>query len=431
MPAARDANWVDGLRGTASLMIVCGHLCTAFVPWLHRPAMAEDEGPWIFQLPLLRLCVSGRAAVAIFFLITGYVNSLGPISKSRSGNTDGAFASIARSALARSGKLVLPTIFATFVSWFLAQTNAYKMAQHIDATWIRQGYHRQEPTVWLAIVHLFRAQIATWIGDWNEYDGTQWTLHLFLEGAMMVYLTMLASVLVTPRARKYIYGALYVYAWLAGNNHEATIKSLNIIAGMFVAELNVELGSSATETLPTPVPSFLILLGFFMSGYPQECAEWMPWSNTMRVIMEPIIPEHADLRRYWDHLGAATILMGVFFSRNARRLLTSPVFNFLGRVSFPVYLLHNQLMKSVLVWMIYTPSWLNPPKNDKGELMDLQRASLPHCLVAIAVFYYILYRLALAWTVYIDPICAKIVKWATSKAYGDGQEGNWEKAILG
>lgn len=197
-------------------MVVSGHLCTALVPWLHSPANDPKLAPHIFQLPFFRLAVGGRSAVALFFLVTGYVNSIGPISKSRAGNHDAAFTGIARSALARSGRLILPTMLATFVTWFLANTNAYHMTKHVDSTWIRQGWHRQEPTIFEAFRSLVKAETETWTIGWNDYDGTQWTLHLFLEGSMLVYTTMFATVMVKPKARMLIYGVLYLYFWQLG-----------------------------------------------------------------------------------------------------------------------------------------------------------------------------------------------------------------------
>lgn len=431
--APRDANWVDGLRGVASFMVVCGHLCTAFVPWLHSPAHSAKEAPYIFQLPFFRLCVGGRSAVALFFLITGYVNSIGPIGKSRAGNTEAAFTGIARSALARSGRLVLPTLIATLFSWFLANTNAYHMTKHVDSTWIRQGWHRQEPTIWAALKSLFRAEVETWTNGWDEYDGTQWTLRLFLEGSMMVYMTMLATILVTPRARKSVFVLLYLYSWACGQGlSSGALKGMNIVVGMFVAELHNQYKDSATSVLPAPFPALLILVGMFMCGYPQDAPERAAWSHTMARFMHKLVPKDADVRRYWDSLGASSVLLGIFFSRNARRVLTSPVFNFLGRVSFPVYLLHNTLIKSVLTWMIYLPSAMNPPRNERGEQMDLQRGSITHIFIAVGVFYYILYRMALLWVVYIDPLCAKVVNASLRWAYGESlsYNGSLEKSVL-
>ncbi|PSN64418.1 hypothetical protein BS50DRAFT_73425 [Corynespora cassiicola Philippines] len=438
--APRDANWIDGLRGVASFMVVCGHLCTALVPWLHAPAPNPQTAPHFFQLPFFRLAVGGRSAVALFFLITGYVNSIGPIGRSRSGNVDGAFGGIARSALARSGRLVLPTMIATALTWFLANTNAYHMTKHVDSTWIRQGWHRQEPTLWMALKSLCKAEIETWTIGWNDYDGTQWTLHLFLEGSMLVYMTMFATVLVKPKARFIIYGVLYIYFWQLGEGLAiGALKGLNIIFGMFVAELHNHYKDSATSVLPAPIPGLMILLGMFMAGYPQDAPQNAHWSHTMQKLMHSLTVKDADVRRYWDHLGASTVLLGIFFSRNARRVLTSPVFNFLGRVSFPVYLMHNTFIKSVLTWMIYLPSAMNPPRNEKGEQMDLQRGSTTHVLIAIAVFYYLLYRAAALWMAHIDPICAKIVNAATKWAYGEPQpadarpilrNGHTEKTVL-
>lgn len=176
--------------------------------------MNEDGDFALFQLPILRLLVGGRSAVAMFFLITGYVNSLGPLTKIKAGDIDSAYSNIARSALARSGRLILPTMIATFITWFFAQANAYQMARHADAIWIKQGWHAPDGSVMAALRGLLRAETGTWTTGWNEYDGTQWTLVLFLEGSMMVYMTMMVATLVTPKARVAIFGVLYGYGWL-------------------------------------------------------------------------------------------------------------------------------------------------------------------------------------------------------------------------
>ena len=83
--------------------------------------------------------------------------------------------------------------------------------------------------------------------------------------------------------------------------------------------------------------------------------------------------------------------------------------------------MHNTMIKTVLTWMVYLPSAMNPPRNEKGEEMDLQRGSTFHIFVAVALFYYILYRLAALWVQYIDPACAKVVNAFTKWATGDAQ----------
>jgi hypothetical protein len=184
------------------------------VPYLHSPT--TPDGPTLFQLPYFRLCVSGRTSVAIFFIVTGYVNAIGPLSKIAAGDMNAALTSLSRSALTRTGKLVLPAAIATLISWTLSQLGAYQMTEFVDAQWIKQG-HRPPATTWYeAVKTLFKAQVGTWTGVWDEnYDGTQWTLILFLEGSMVVYLTIFSTLLVQRRARMVVFAALWVYGWLS------------------------------------------------------------------------------------------------------------------------------------------------------------------------------------------------------------------------
>ncbi|CAN9210355.1 unnamed protein product [Alternaria alternata] len=396
----RDANWIDGLRGIASFMVVCGHLCTAFVPWLHQPAQDAKTAPHLFQLPFFRLAVGGRSAVALFFLVTGYVNSIGPIGKSRQGNHDAAFHGIARSALARSGRLILPTMAATIVTWFMANTNAYHMTKHVDAQWIRQGWHRQEPTLWMAFKSLFRAQTETWTTGWDEYDGTQWTLHLFLEGAFLVYTTMLATILVRPKARFIVYGVMYAYFWQVGKDLTVgSIKGLNIVTGMFVAELHNHYKDAATSVLPAPIPALMIICGMFMAGFPQDSANNTRWSHTMATIMHSLTADKTDIRRYWT----TSALPSSSSESSSRETLVNS---------------SHHLFSTSLV------------ANEKGEQQDLQRGSTTHILIAIAVFYYILYRSAALWVKHVDPIFATMVNAATKWAYGEPQQKE-SRPILG
>lgn len=397
--------------------MVCGHLCTSFVPELHNPAPGPGETPLLFQRPFLRTVVSGRSAVALFFLITGYVNSIGPISRAKSGNTEDAFARISHSAFARSARLILPTMFATFFSWFVANVNGYRFIRHVDATWIRQGYYGPSPNLGAALASLIRYNMETWTTGWNPYDGTQWTVIMFIEAAMYVYLTMVSTMLITPKARRIVFAILYVYGWWSYKSRGA-IKAMNVVIGMVVADMHVAFGDKATQMIPKFAPFVMLLVGVFLCNFPQNAAENAPWSNAMKIIMESITHKDSDIRRYWDSLGASTVFIAIFFSGPMRRVLTSKVFNFLGRVSFPVYLIHNLLIKTVLAWMVYFPSWMNPQFNENGEQMDLARPGKAHMAVAIMVFYYILYRVAYLWTCTIDPLIDRWIKAGTSWARG-------------
>lgn len=209
----------QGLRGVASFIVVTGHLCTCFVPYLLSPMKDEkgEQGMSIFQYPLLRLCVSGRAAVAIFFFITGFVNSLNPVKNARAGNTSVGLKNLARSTFTRSGRLVVPTTAATLIGWVLAETGVFSMAARSDSWWIQGVAEPPDPTFGAAVLHLLKTLVLSWDNGKMDFDKTHWTLVFFLKGSMRVYLALLAMTLLSKRSWYIITLFLYTYSWCTGD----------------------------------------------------------------------------------------------------------------------------------------------------------------------------------------------------------------------
>ncbi|KAI5301214.1 hypothetical protein KEM55_000428 [Ascosphaera atra] len=411
-PKKRDDNWVDGLRGVASFIVVTGHLCTSFCDYLHNPSPDDhgEQSPYLFQLPFFRLIVAGRGAVAIFFFITGFVNSLNPVKNARAGNTAVGLKNLARSTFTRSGRLVAPTTFATLIGWVLAQMNGFGMALRSDSWWIRGVATPPDPTWWDAFVHLFKSVTLSWANGKTDFVKTHWTLIFFLHASFTVYLALMAMTLLSKRSWYVTNIFLYVYAWCSGNYLVGT----NIFAGILMAQLQIDLGSRATSLLPKAMPSIMIFLALFFCSYPQENQTWQPWSRHMQDFMVRITPGGTEHSRYWMSLGTTLLMFGVFFSRNARRVLTSPLFNFLGRVSFPVYLLHDTLIRTILVWLVYGPDAARQPTHDpQGNPIppgQLHRCGTLGFIFIIPVFYASIYGASYAWNWYVDPICANIVE---------------------
>ncbi|EER39968.1 conserved hypothetical protein [Histoplasma capsulatum H143] len=224
---------------------------------------------------------------------------------------------------------------------------------------------------------------------------------------------------------------------MANPSRPQDIVGININSGLLLAHLQATYGSRATSTLPKPLPALLILVGLLICSFPQDNHQWTGWSFAMRRLMLSITPVHAErfIGRYWVNIGCTVLMTGVFFSRNARRLLTHPLFNFLGRCSFPVYLLHNTLLRSLLVWMVYGASAASAEewgrKNQDGSPAQLRRGGTATFVVAVPVFYAVLYAVAWAWMERVDPLCARIVGWMRERMFaeevelgeGDGDRG--------
>ena len=233
--ANRDTKWADvrrtlstihdfckltytkGLRGIASLLVVTAHISRSLAPYLLSPAMSASLPPVLLQLPFLRILVMGRASVAVFAILSGYVNALKPIKQSRTGNIDAVLSGIAKSAFRRTGRFMIPAIIATTASWLVCQFGGYNLASTVDAAWIRDTSPIPSTSFAGALSDLFSNLVTTWTDGGNQYDRIQWTLCYLLRGSMLVYLTLFATAYVQPKFRVLIYSIMYLYYWKSGD----------------------------------------------------------------------------------------------------------------------------------------------------------------------------------------------------------------------
>lgn len=184
--------------------------------------MSEKLPPTLFQLPFIRCLVMGRASVAAFALLAGFVNSLSALKKARAGNTDAALQGIAKSAFRRTGRFVTPAVIATTISWLLCQFGAYRIANISSSNWIRDTSPAPSSSFAMAFYDLFRNLGTTWLNGANEYDRIQWTLTFLLWGSMMTYLTLFATVYVKPKWRMFILMGMYYFKWKSGDCEQPT-----------------------------------------------------------------------------------------------------------------------------------------------------------------------------------------------------------------
>lgn len=173
---------------------------------------------YLFQQPFLRLIVAGRFSVSLFFLITGYVNSVQSIKQIRNGEQSGVLAKLSKNTIIRAARLIVPTNMAILGVWLACQLNGFKFASQVDASWIRvvASAAPPGPTFRDAITGLFRNWVLFWQNGVSPYDPTFWTIPFFLKASMLVYLTLLATIFTTPKFTKLLLISLYCFAWLSG-----------------------------------------------------------------------------------------------------------------------------------------------------------------------------------------------------------------------
>ncbi|KAJ5469624.1 hypothetical protein N7539_009242 [Penicillium diatomitis] len=414
----RANNWIDGLRGVAALVVVTYHLCSCFANWLNSPAMEEHGSVHVFQYPFLRLIVGGRSSVALFFLITGYVNSYGTRERVRDGDAGLALVGLSKTTFTRTAKLVLPTNVALIIGWGVCQLNGYSVAAQVDSSWIRAGAVAPGPTLCSALWALFKNLTVFWHGGVGIYDHTYWTIPFFVKGSMVVYLTLLGTAYTQTRWTKLILAFLYIFAWSGGQS----LADINVYAGMLLAELSVDYGPRATSVISRASSISMIIFGLFIASFPDENVDWMPWSRAINNLAVLVVPAGGEVNRYVISVGTTLFSFGVFFSQDARQVLSHSIMNFLGRISFPIYLIHNTLIRTILTWLVYRDSAMREglhPVNAEGNPKYLKRGGILTFILGLSIFYAALFYTSYLWTIYVDPPCGRLVAWMSEKAFGE------------
>ncbi|TPX18281.1 uncharacterized protein E0L32_002790 [Thyridium curvatum] len=419
-----NVKWVDGLRGIASTLVVLTHIARAFDGDLFLPTSAEGAPPRFLQWPFVRLLVQGRIGVTIFAFVTGYVCALKPIKLYAQGSQDAAFRSLAKSALRRPPRLILPATLATLLIWFFAQFGVFQVAKRSDSWWSGATSPDIVPYVGDSILNMAHNIIRTWTWGQNAYDGNQWTLLPLLKGSFQVYVFIIATAYCKPRYRMMCSLGMWLYFYVGSDS----AFGMQFFFGVFLSDLQnyqpaIQFLSDRAR-LCRVLAVVLVALGLFVASYPEGHAEWRPWSAWLHSVLVNILPGNPDFPRFSSGIGLELIALGLHFSPFIRDVLSNRYFLWLGRQSFAVYLLHGPLLRWILVWMVYGVRIPPDVTNDKGEV---EHPHIPfpggaRLLVCLPFWIPLNYGCAVLWTTYVDPWCARTTERLVAYVVEDQDE---------
>jgi hypothetical protein len=195
---------------------VLSHLTPCFAEYIEWPARGKDGPIRLFQYPILRLVGEGQFFVSIFFVLLGFTNSISVVRLSNSGNFQKALTTLATSAFRRTGRLVIPSVFATILAWSLCQFGAFDAARNFDAGWWYRKTPRLSPSWSRALCDLVGEIKTTWDYGRNRYDSNQWSLTYIIQGSYLTYLTLLATVFTSSSFRLTMKICFYIWSWSTG-----------------------------------------------------------------------------------------------------------------------------------------------------------------------------------------------------------------------
>jgi peptidoglycan/LPS O-acetylase OafA/YrhL len=338
--AAPRLRSLDGLRGVAAAVVVLHHLTLIAEPVLRGvPGATDPWGAWwIMEHSPLKLLTAGREAVVVFFVLSGLVVPL-PALKSGSFSWPGFAASrFVRLFLPAWGALVLAASLVLVVPRVAAQVSGGEWIAEKSATSVS----------WKRFV----AELTLNTGG-SHYDNVLWTLRWEVAFS---FLLPLLIVLVAVLARWWLPAA----ALAVGVTTFGVVWNVSALAYLPMFVLGMLIGTRLdairgwSDRVPARVSRPVWALVLVASGLVLVCA-WL---------LEPVVPSSSDAGKALIGLetpGAAGLVVAAIGSDRWRRFLEWPSVQFLGRISFSLYLVHVPVLVALTYLVGDWNWWLLPP----------------------------------------------------------------------
>ncbi|MBW4061670.1 acyltransferase [Candidatus Saccharibacteria bacterium] len=324
--------FLDGLRGVAALTVVFDHYWFAYFP----VAIGATNDPshhayeWVIRQTPLYILFNGNFAVCLFFILSGFVLSQRFF---RTGEGFDLVPTIAK----RYARLWLPAAGAILLAYWMMKlglTFNQRAAFQSGSDWL-QGLWGFTPTFHQAVVEAGQ----TFFLDSHNFDGPLWTMHIELWGSLMVFGLVTLFTKYTNRLAVYVLlGGLlwqtYYVCFVIG------IALCDVVHSEYYDKIKARIGSSGWV---------LLLVGLYFGAMPSGPLEhtlYAPLSiMTSTTIAQLVIEAHI--------LGAAFVLGGVLTTVGVQNWLNSRPAQFLGTISFSLYLLHFIILASFSSYLFY------------------------------------------------------------------------------
>ncbi|KQZ00919.1 hypothetical protein ASD45_08635 [Pseudolabrys sp. Root1462] len=305
--------YLDGLRGFASLVVLIGHLILAVMPSVitFNPNDTHTRfDPTIGGLPIAFLW-NGNGAVCVFFVLSGFVLS----DLFHRSSLD-----VPAQVVRRYVRLALPMLLTGLLPYLLMRTSAlpgYDVTQVTHSGWLGSWYHfgpsgREMVSEMLA---------GAFVSGKSLYNSNLWTMRVELIGSIAVFVI---SALSSNRAARV--ACFMFYIWLYPYDYSPLFA-----VGAIMRECEAAFVAQQNRTAALPIVVFM--LGAFLCGVPSTSTA-VPWFDWL-----PYIGKW-DTARFWHELGAILVVASLLMSRGLQDMLATRPLLWLGRISFTLYLIH-------------------------------------------------------------------------------------------
>jgi len=346
----RRTAYLDGLRGFAAFLVYILH----HELWAHGPLDGDVRfqagfgyhgDRYFMALPFVRTFFSGgHLAVVIFFVLSGYVLSTKPLSLIHSGDLLTFGDVLASSFFRRWFRLFLPLIAVTLgIATFYHLTGIY-----IQFT--PESTYRAELWKWYTDFKNFSFWYAHNVVPWNIYHTHTWTLPVELRGSVLVWITLSAVSRMTRNARLLCEVTLIWYFMYVVDGAFYSMFMLGVLlSDLDQLEISGNLPSFFSyfkSWWGTHLWFFTFLLGVYLGGVPttEENISFLR-ENPGWLWMSYLKPQAVfDYKHFYLFWAAVMIVPAVPRISWLKRFFESNFCQYLGKISFMLYLVHGPIL---------------------------------------------------------------------------------------
>lgn len=389
-PVRRTA-WLDGLRGFAALMVYIHHNQL----WAHgfngnfvyENSFGYDGKHYFAALPVVRHFFSGgHYAVAIFFVISGYVLSVKTLSLIQKNQHQAAADTVGSALFRRWLRLYIPVIAVTFL--WMSQRHWTKM-------WMDFG--DMKPT--------YREQVVDWYRTFKNYSFVfltgeiyvfsltyqphTWSIPVEFKGSIIIYTTLLALSRCTRNARLWCQAFLIFYfLYIADGWYGAMF-----VGGMMLCDLDLLADDDQLPAFFAKLDDFkeliffhLFIVALYLGGVPScesDHYDKLLSKSPGWIWLSKLTPQ-AVFDAKWFFLFWAAFLTVASVPRLPwlKHFFETRFCQYLARISFALYLVHGLVIYSLgdrlyaAVGLLskekhkeHIPGWINVfPMSQKGPM---------------------------------------------------------------
>ncbi|KAM3452907.1 hypothetical protein MY3296_004176 [Beauveria thailandica] len=407
--------YLSGVRGVAAVIVFIFHST-----WALTPAVDDGYGLWnvnhyLFQLPLLRLVHAGHAMVAIFFLIGGYVNAMKPLQLIRERRHAELVPAVASSLLRRGIRLYMPALVAMLATALLTYAGAFEPARRnldvLKDVFYWPDFHPGRKDTLAATLRDWQHQVFQLMNPWQQpfwshLDPHLWTVTLEFRASLVVSLSLSAAACCRVGSRLAILTLLALFSlrcdrweialFLTG----AVLAELDLIRrdaakalpALDMIDVDVEAERDAAPPPRRPAEHRIIqslgvmliaVAGMYLMSFPPSHAEE---TRGFMLIYRWLVPSWTkDPKRYVLGPGAALFMIAVSSSATLQRPFLTATAQYLGTVSYALYIVHGPVLHSV--GYVVTPAVLAVTglETDREWVMGLVLSTVINFAVALGV----------------------------------------------